>query len=80
MEELLSALKQFEKRNNISTSVIIQSDESFGVVEFWSNEDLGSFDSYDDLIGFLLVTQYELDETGNCIKPCKLKPAPAERG
>lgn len=73
MEELISALKQFEKHNNISASVIVNSDESFGVMEFWTEEDLGSFDSTNDLLKFLLETQYILDENGVCLSPCKIK-------
>jgi hypothetical protein len=72
MEELISALKQFETRNNISAFVIVLSDGSFGLAEFWEEEDLGSFKSVEDLLKFLSETQYELDEKGICISPCKI--------
>jgi hypothetical protein len=73
MEELISALKQFETRNNISASIIVNSDWSFGVMEFWEEEDLGSFKSIEDLLKFLSETQYVLDEQGICLSPCKIK-------
>ena len=73
METLISALKEFETRNNISASIIVQSDGSFGVMEFWTEEDLGSFDSIADLFKFLSQTQYVLDEKGICVSPCKIK-------
>jgi hypothetical protein len=73
MEELISALKQFEARNNISAFVIVLSDGSFGLMEFWEEVDLGTFRSIEDLLKFLLETQYILDEQGICISPCKIK-------
>jgi hypothetical protein len=73
MEELISALKQFETRNNISASIIVNSDGSFGIMEFWTEEDLGSFDTLDKLLKFLSDTQYELDDKGVCLSPCKIK-------
>ena len=72
MEQLISALKEFETRNNISAFVIVLSDGSFGLMEFWEEEDLGSFKSFEDLLKFLLETQYILDEQGVCISPCKI--------
>lgn len=71
MEELISALKQFETRNNISASISVNSDGSCGVMEFWTEEDLGEFNSTEDLLKFLLQTQYVLDENGICLSPCK---------
>lgn len=71
MEEIISALKQFETRNNISTSLIVHSDWSFGLMEFWTEEDLGNFDSLEKLLKFLSETQYQLDEKGVCLSPCK---------
>jgi len=73
MEQLISALTRFEARNNISAAVIVHSDWSFGLIEFWTNEDLGSFDSFDSLLKFLSETQYELDDRGVCLSPCKIK-------
>lgn len=73
MKELISALNEFETRNNISASVIVNSDGSCGVVEFWSQEDLGDFNSTEELIKFLLQTQYVLDEKGVCLSPCRIK-------
>lgn len=73
MNELISALKVFEARNNISASIIVNSDGSCGVMEFWSEEDLGDFNSTEDLLKFLLETQYKLDEKGICLSPCQLK-------
>lgn len=73
MKELISALKEFEARNNISASIIVNSDSSFGLMEFWSEEDLGSFDSIEGLLKFLSETQYKLDEKGICLSPCQIK-------
>lgn len=72
MDKLIFALKQFEARNNISASVIVNSDGSFGVMEFWTEEELGEFNSTEGLMKFLLQTQYELDEKGVCLRPCKI--------
>lgn len=73
MKELISALKEFERRNNITAIVIVNSDSSFGLEEFWAQDDLGSFDSFEDLLKFLNETQYVLDENGVCHRPCKIK-------
>ncbi len=73
MKELISALKQFETRNNISAFILVHSNGSFLLMEFWEEEDLGSFKSIEDLLKFLLETQYELDGRGICISPCKIK-------
>lgn len=73
MKELISALKQFEARNNISAFILVHSDGSFGLMEFWEEEDLGSFKSIEELLNFLLGAQYELDGKGICISPCKIK-------
>jgi hypothetical protein len=72
MKELILALKAFENRNNITTIVIVNSDSSFGLEEFWAQDDLGSFDTYDELLKFLTETQYALDESGVCIRPCTI--------
>jgi hypothetical protein len=72
MKELISALKQFETRNNITAIVIVNSDSSFGLEEFWAQDDLGSFDSIDELLKFLKETQYKLDENGVCKRPCQI--------
>lgn len=73
MEQLISALKQFEARNNISASIIVHSDWSFGLIEFWTEEYLGNFDSLDKLLKFLAETQYKLDGRGVCLSPCQIK-------
>ena len=73
MKALITALKKFESRNNISASVIVQSDGSFGLMEFWTEEDLGAFTSIEDLLKFLSETQYKLDEKGICLSPCQIK-------
>jgi hypothetical protein len=73
MEQLIAALKQFEDRNNISASLLIHSDGSCGLMEFWNEEDLGSFDSFEKLLKFLCETQYKLDQMGVCLRPCKIK-------
>lgn len=73
MEKLIAALKEFETRNNISASIIVNSDGSFGLMEFWTEEDLGSFDSVEALLKFLSETQFKLDEKGICLSPCQIK-------
>jgi hypothetical protein len=73
MDKLISALKKFESRNNITAIVIVNSDCSFGLEEFWAQDDLGSFDSFEELLKFLNETQYVLDEKGVCHRPCQIK-------
>lgn len=72
MDKLINALKSFEARNNISASIIMQSDGSFGLKEFWTEEELGSFNSAEELLKFLSETQYILDKMGVCISPCQI--------
>ena len=69
MRALLSKLIEFEKRNNISAYFQIHSDGSGSLHEFWDNDELLEFTSYEDLEKFLEKTQYKLSENGRCIVP-----------
>lgn len=76
MEKTLELLESFEEINNISTTLILMSDGSGTVEEFWNKEELKEFKSVIDLHDFLRYTQYELDENGRCFSPVRKKPIP----
>lgn len=69
LEETIELLKEFEKINNISATIVICSDGSFGVDEFWEKDNL--FDgSHKQVQIFLKHTKYKLDEeNGRCLNP-----------
>jgi hypothetical protein len=72
-EDLLQAMKQFEKRNNISTYIVLCSDGSLSIHEFWKEETLSEISTIEEAKIFLETTEYELDENGLCFSPVKLK-------
>lgn len=77
METTLQLLKEFEKRNNISVSLIMHSDGSGMLEEFWDGEELFQFDNYSDLYEKLFTIRYKLAEDGRCLSPVQLvNPSP----
>ena len=73
MDEIIELMKSFEKRNNISISMLIMSDGSGSVSEFWDYEGLKGFADIEELKDFLKNTNYLLDENGKCFSPVKIK-------
>lgn len=71
MKRLINAIKAFEDRNNTSIYVSFYSDESIGVYEFWSEDNIYEAQNEDDLYEFLFNACYQLDENGLCISPMK---------
>lgn len=69
MEELLTCLKEFESRNNISAFITMHSDGTIELLEFWEEDVLKSFKSYTEAVEYLSITKYQLDDNGICIKP-----------
>ena len=71
MKEILEELNKFEDRNNLSVMMLIHSDGSGSLREFWDAEPLASFKNTDDLKSYLKNTKYKLREDGRCISPVK---------
>lgn len=69
MEKSLQLINLFEKKNNISVTIILCSDGSGTVNEFWNDEELKEFRNIDALHEFLNNTQYKLDSDGICLSP-----------
>lgn len=53
MKKLISLIKRFEKINNITINVIIFSDESYVVEEFWKSFELNSGNNMKELETYL---------------------------
>ena len=68
MEELLSFMESFERRNNISISIEINSDGSGNLKEFWDGEEIKPFDNFAELTTFLENGKLKM-ENGSSIKP-----------
>jgi hypothetical protein len=73
MKKTLKLINEFEQRNNISIAVLLCSDGSSTVEEFWENEELNNSDTIEELHEFLINTNYKLDEKGLCFSPVQLK-------
>lgn len=70
MHDILFAIKEFEKRNNISLVIELCSDGSGSVKEFFSvDQELETFDSPEDLLYILETVNYKKDEKGLCVSP-----------
>lgn len=69
LKEVAKLLSDFEKRNNFSASLVIHSDLSGSINDFWEDKTIESFNKIDDCISFLQTTQYKLDDEGYCISP-----------
>ena len=72
MKNLLEKIKSFEDRNNISALVILYSDGSNQVKEFWESSDLSKLDRIDELEQFLDRATYEKADNGRMKTPAKL--------
>ena len=51
--EMQNAIKTFEERNDMSVTICFHSDGSGGVQEFWTEKDLVSCDTSEELLYFL---------------------------
>ena len=59
LKETLELMKEFEERNNININLIICSDGSFGIDEFWEGDTLFE-GSIKEIHIFLKHTKYKL--------------------
>lgn len=69
VDNILFALKAFEKRNNISAAIEICSDGSGNILEFWDDGHLERFNTPEELFSILETINYKKDERGICISP-----------
>lgn len=72
MKELLHLINNFEKRNNISTTLILQSDGSGHLEEFWDEETIFDFEDTDNMTHLLKNIQLLINEDGYCSKPIQI--------
>jgi len=72
MEITLKLMDEFEKRNNISTTIEINSDGSGNLREFWDEEIIKEFDSLKNLNLFLLNGKLKLAEDGRSVSPIEI--------
>ncbi|REG88762.1 hypothetical protein [Flavobacterium aquicola] len=72
MEITLSLMNDFEKRNNISTTIEINGDGSGNLREFWDEEIIKEFDSLKSLNLFLLNGKLKLGEDGRSVSPIEI--------
>ncbi len=72
MENTLKLMKEFEKRNNISTTIEINSDGSGNLREFFDGEGIKFFYSLQDLNLFLLNGKLKLTKDGYCASPIEI--------
>jgi len=72
MEITLKLMDEFEKRNNISTTIEINSDGSGNLREFWDEEIIKEFDSLKNLNLFLLNGKLKLTEDGRSVSPIEI--------
>ena len=70
---LRTLIIQFEQRNNLSIYILLFSDGSSTLMDFWSDSTIAEFDEFAELETYLKVTQYELDPSGRCYSPLKVK-------
>lgn len=72
MEITLKLMCEFEKRNNISTTIEINSDGSGNLREFWNEEIIKEFDSLKNLNLFLLNGKLKLAEDSRSVSPIEI--------
>jgi hypothetical protein len=72
MDKLIENIQHFEKRNNVSAIVVVYSDGSNEVKEFWDSENFASFKDMKSLHEFLENATYKMSENGRMISPSKL--------
>ncbi len=71
LKETLELMKEFEERNNININLIICSDGSFGIDEFWEGDTLFE-GSIKEIHIFLKHTKYKLADNGSCYDPVQV--------
>ena len=71
MKNLQKLMEKFEKRNNISTSLILHSDGSGNLVEFWHEDEIKSFSKISELISFLEKGRLK-KENGRAVSPIEI--------
>lgn len=70
MNRIISLLKEFETRNNISAFIEVFGDESFVVREFWEGGEVFLASSISELEAGLKNKTYKKDESdGRCLSP-----------
>lgn len=72
MDKLIKNIKKFEERNNVSAIVVVYSDGSNEVKDFWDSENFASFDSTEKLHEYLERSTYKMSGNGRMISPSKL--------
>lgn len=69
MKELLKKMNEFESRNNLSIDVILFSDGSFSIREYWDEEEFIGGSTTEELMGILDNMNCQRAADGRCIKP-----------
>ena len=72
MKTTLKLINEFEERNNISVSLVLQGDGSCSLQEFWHCEVINSFDKIDELHTFLKNCNLIKDKDGHSISPIEV--------
>ncbi len=72
MENTLKLMDDFEKRNNTSITIEINSDGSGNIREFWDEELIKGFDDINELNAFLLNGKLKLAEDGRSVSPIEI--------
>jgi hypothetical protein len=72
MKTTLKLINEFEERNNISISLVLQGDGSCSLQEFWDYEVIKSFDKIDELHTFLENGNLKKDKKGLSISPIQI--------
>ena len=72
MENTIRLMQEFELRNNISISVILQGDNSWSVQELWSEVLLKSCGTISELNLFLKSANLKRDKNGLVYNPIEI--------
>lgn len=72
MEKILGLINSFEERNNLSVSMVIHSDGSGHIMEFWDNEEIFSFDNMHDFEHKASSINLKKDEKGLSLSPIEI--------
>ncbi len=72
MKKTLKLMNEFEKRNNLSISLILETDGSCTLLEFWDSDVLKEFHTVEEMEVYLKDTQYLLNENGRCVHPVQI--------
>lgn len=71
MEQLLALINEFEKRNNTSIYIQICGDGSCTLYEFWSSEEIKSFNQSEELYSFLSSGNLKMKD-GRSVSPIEI--------